>query len=329
MERPKVGVVGWYNHRNCGDEAYRLSFPKLFPQYDFVFSEKPNDSIDTWVLGGGDVVNRKNLDALKGVKKKHILSATVSNPHDLSGFSTVAVRDALSLETAKNHGAGSVRFAPDFAFALEGDAARGRRIVKDHYKEDRTLELYEKVVVVVVNGYLCGEHSGLARNHTNFQSFAFQLAEMMDNTSASFLFVPFGARLPTDDRVANGWVASKCKYWQKNSVVFNPWGVQDTIDVIAGADAVISTRLHSSIFSCICGTPFLDITHNHKNERFLASIGWNDFSVDYRGFDPLRAKALLGRILTARGELGTELAKITKEQKNLLRQFADDVDLVR
>jgi polysaccharide pyruvyl transferase WcaK-like protein len=130
MERPKVGVVGWYNHRNCGDEAYRLSFPKLFPQYDFVFSEKPNDSIDTWVLGGGDVVNRKNLDALKGVKKKHILSATVSNPHDLSGFSTVAVRDALSLETAKNHGAGSVRFAPDFAFALEGDAARGRRIVK-------------------------------------------------------------------------------------------------------------------------------------------------------------------------------------------------------
>ena len=58
MDRAKIGVVGWYGHGNIGDESYRLSFPKVFPQYDFVFTEKVQEPfMPAYVLGGGDIIS--------------------------------------------------------------------------------------------------------------------------------------------------------------------------------------------------------------------------------------------------------------------------------
>jgi polysaccharide pyruvyl transferase WcaK-like protein len=324
--RPKVGVVGWYGHNNVGDEAYKSAFPKLFPQCDFVFAESPTDDIETWILGGGDVVTSSNVEAFRPLKKKHIMSATVSRPYDLTGFGTVAVRDYRSVETIKSRGAGRVLYVPDFAFALSGDAARGRRLITSQFEKDGA-DLYSKVVVVVINGYLAGEHSVVAKNYSTFQTVSFQLAEVADNTSASFFFVPFGCGMPTDDRVTNGWVAGKCKFWQKNAVAYNPLSVQDALDVMAAADAVVSTRLHSSVFSCVCGTPFIDVTHNHKNERFLETIEWNEYSADYRGFDTMSVMASLEDMLSRRGELAEKLTAISRRQKLLLAEFAQGVRL--
>ena len=56
--------------------------------------------------------------------------------------------------------------------------------------------------------------------------------------------------MPWDDRVSNGMVASFCKFWKKNVVLYDELEVQDALDIISAADVVISSRLHSTIFSC-------------------------------------------------------------------------------
>jgi polysaccharide pyruvyl transferase WcaK-like protein len=324
----RVGVLGWYGHANCGDESYKLAFPKLFPHYDFEFSRVITGDKDAWVLGGGDVVGQHFLAKIGGVQNKHILSATVSEACDLRGFGTVAVRDETSRNLAAQYGAANAVRVPDFAFALRGDQKRGRSIIESAFRATDA-ELYEKVVVVVVNGYLAGQHDAVAREYITFQNFANSMAVVCDHTCASFLFLPFGVTMPADDRIANGWVSSKCKFWQKNVVMFNPLGVQDTIDVISSANAVVSTRLHSSIFSCACGTPFVDVTHNHKNAGFLETVGLTKCSIDYRSFDTARMLSMLQESLGNEPALRASLSETAERQRKLLYGFAKNVDLIQ
>lgn len=319
--------MGWYGHGNCGDESYKLSFPKVFPHYDFVFSEKTTDA-ECHILGGGDIINEDFVAKFRHISNKHIISAAISKPlKNLNDFKTVGVRDMISLANAAASGS-RADYVPDFAFALEGNANNGRQIIKDRFAAERA-EQYSKVVAVVINSHLLPEHHGigLPRDAVAFEHAAFQIANAIDNTCASFIFIPFGTRLPWDDRVTNCWVASKCKFYKKNVVVYDDLSVQDTIDVIAACDGLISSRLHSTIFSCVTATPFIDLLHNHKNRGFLDTVGLMKYAVPLSSlsFDILHQR--LNMLLTVQNMIKEELSRITVKQRCILREFASNVRL--
>lgn len=322
-----IGVIGWYDHGNCGDESYKLSFPKVFPQHQFVFSEKPTQPyLDAYILGGGDVVCDAFISELQPVKKKHIISATISNPNKrMSEFDIVAARDFRSLGNAAASGV-HAKYVPDFAFALDGNKDRGKDLIKTQFKKVGH-DQYNSVVVVVVNSHLIPDHAGMVRDLFAFQHMATELGKAMDMTPASFLFVPFGSKMPWDDRIAAGWVSSRCKFWKKNVVVYDDLSVQDTIDMIAAADAIISSRLHSTIFSCVTATPFLDITHNHKNLGFLDATGLTKHSIKYEGVESNEVANRLKMIMGS-AVVKDELSKVTAKQRMILKEFAQNVHLV-
>jgi polysaccharide pyruvyl transferase WcaK-like protein len=327
MDRKKIAVVGWYGHGNCGDESYRLSFPKVFPHCDFVFTESATDA-ECHILGGGDIVNEAFINKLRKVTNKHIISAAISKPAKyLNEFKTVGVRDMISLANAAASGV-VASYVPDFAFALEGKPENGRRIIRERFATENA-ELYHKVVAVVVNAHLLAEHhgTGLPRDAIAFEHAAFEIANTIDNTCASFVFVPFGTRMPWDDRVTNSWVAAKCKFYKKNVVLYDGLNVQDTIDVIAACDGLISSRLHSTIFSCVTATPFIDLLHNHKNRGFLDTVGLMKYAVPISSmsFDMLHQR--LNVLLSAQGVVREELTRVTAKQRCILREFSSSVRL--
>ena len=318
-----IGVVGWYNHGNCGDESYKLSFPKVFPQHQFVFLDEPTLPLDAYILGGGDVVCDDFINCLSHIKRKHLLSVSVSQSHrNISSFDIVAVRDFKSLQNATTSGV-RAQYVPDFAFSLNYDVARGKKLIKNQFKG---LDLYAKVVVVVVNSHLMPDHVGCVKELFSFQNMASELARAMDSTNASFLFVPFSTSMPWDDRVSSGWVASRCKFWKKNAIVYDVLSVQDTLDIISAADAVISTRLHSSIFSCLSGTPFVDITHNHKNLYFLESNDLIKHSIRYRGAEGSDISNKLN-LYMGNKEIIENLNNITQKNRLIIKEFSENAIL--
>jgi polysaccharide pyruvyl transferase WcaK-like protein len=325
MTMSKVGVVGWYGHGNCGDESYKLSFPLLFPQHEFVFSETAPEGLPC-ILGGGDIVCEAFLKSLARVPNKHILSASITKPTDLSAFRTVAVRDLRSISIASEAGV-SASYCPDFAFALGSDAAAGRERIKQQFRETG-YDLYNKTIVCVINCHLNGGHVPKVEEAFAFQHFAFQLARAFDNTPASVLFVPFSYSMPWDDRATNAWIGAKCKFWKKNIVAYQPYSVQETIDIIAAADLVISTRLHSTIFACATGTPFIDITHNHKNAALLETLGLNHHSIQYRSATSEILVERMKRLLNDGQRIKEELTNVANKQRSILRSFAQNLKLV-
>lgn len=298
---------------NIGDESYKLSFPKLFPEHEFIFCDTLKGlEPETVILGGGDVLYPFFINQIKASKAKHkyAFSVNINNDDHLSLFDRVISRNVYK----------EVEYYPDFAFALEANKERGKAIIKSLFEQHKC-ELYENVVILVMNNYLAHKENTLARDHINFEKVCLDLARIMDSTSASFILLPFGNGFPTNDKIANSSVYSQCKYWAKNLLVFESLGVQETLDVFAGADASINTRLHSNIFSCIAGTPFIDLCHHTKTKLFMSSVEKDDWAIDYWHFNFENVKMLLNAFLSNKDLHREEISKINENNKKLLSQL--------
>jgi len=316
-----IHILGWYDHDNIGDEAYKIAFPKLFPNHEFTFGEKIQGKPDTIILGGGDVLNMKFLDILEQhpQAKKHALSINL-RPEDigdkLDPFGHIIARNFINLRMSNY----KIQCFPDFTFVLQPNRENGKQLLKtlfDKYKA----ELYENVVVLTLNSFLCVREKILARDYVAFDKICYDLSKLMDTTNASFVLVPFGNGFPQNDRISNAFVYANAKFWKKNLLLFEKISIQDTLDIFAAADAAISSRLHSAIFSCIGGTPFVDITHHSKNKMFLEFIGKSEWSLDFWHMDYYKAQDLLKDFLGNKEFFKEEVSKIDMSAKKLLSQL--------
>jgi polysaccharide pyruvyl transferase WcaK-like protein len=321
-----VNIVGWYNHGNIGDESYKICFPKLFPDIQFSFTEKvgKNKLLPT-ILGGGNVCSNAFLDQIEHVKSKKFaisVGITEENPiKRMEMFDEIYVRETKSQEILESKGIKS-KLIPDLAFCLEPNKNKGKELLDNLFKINNR-DLYEKVVGVVFNAYLCVGDNKLARDESTFQKVTWDIAKVIDNTSASFVFIPFGLSQPHDDRVSNAWLASRCKFWKKNLVLFDKHDPQTTLDLISACDTVISTRLHSSIFSTVSNVPFIDVTHHSKNSSFVESIYKRNWSVPYWEFERLKFSNLLGEFLEKAGD--HDLGKIVSDKRFILGSLHKNV----
>ncbi len=299
MDSNKVNVVGWYNKKNVGDESYKLSFKNIFPNYDFTFSENPIKGHSAYILGGGDIVTEQNLKKFINIQEpKHIMSVTISSniePNLLKPFRNIIVRDNKSQEKLKNIGFDSFLF-PDFGFCLSGDESAGNEIIKKQF-ENSSSDLYAKKIAIVVNSHILPTYTCESHIKSRFDKFCYDLAITIDQTPASFVFVPFGTKMPWDDRITNAAVHSKCKYWKKNSVFFEELSFQSILDIFSACDAIVSTRLHSSIFSISCEKPFLDITHSHKNSQLLETLSLKELSINYNEYSTEKGSLFIKHLL--------------------------------
>lgn len=316
-----VLCLGWYDKKNCGDEAYKLSFPRLFPSVNIRFTDALDSNCDCIIIGGGDILTKRFLSQLANVKKPiFAISVTASEriaDYGIS-FKRVLVRDFASLRNLEKEHI-LAEYCPDAAFNLTADKDQGRVLLNKYLKG---CDPYDKVVGVVINANLMADpvRSKSSIDRLSFLKFAYDLCQVMDHTAANFVFIPFGLNQPWDDRAANGFVASHAKFWQKNTVIYDSLSVQDTINLIGTCDAMISTRLHSSIFSCAAEIPFIDITHNHKNEWFLETINHQDYSLPLRNFNFRESHLLLNEILHNPISHLLQVRMINTEQKQLLQR---------
>lgn len=323
MER--VTCLGWADKSNIGDDNYPITFPLVFPNYNLKFTDKIENinETDAIFLGGGNVVNSYFVNQLKNINiPKYIFSAGViaSDPiNELNQFKEIYVRDVKSLELLKKNNI-QCHFLPDFAFLLKGDVGEGNKMLKSFF-HNRKADLYKKKVAVVINSYLLPSNNTSAHDFLVFNQFCSHLSRIIDNTNASFIFVPFCTSFP-DDRISNGIVYAKCKFWNKNIMIYNPLSVQDSLNIFSCVDFVISSRLHSSIFSCICSKPFIDITHHDKNRGFLETIDKIDWSVDYWKFDVVKLEFLLQSFMKDSTKYEVELSNFVDKNRHDIQVFS-------
>jgi polysaccharide pyruvyl transferase WcaK-like protein len=328
MDRKKVNVLGWYNHGNIGDESYKLAFPLVLHE-NLQFIDKLSYPKDICILGGGDVLGGYFLEQISCAKRKVALSVSLSDnikKETLDLFDLICVRDTKSANIAKEKGKSPLLY-PDFAFSLTSHKQAGITLL-DMLFSNSSIDNYKKKIGIVINSHLLPTSNTPARQATMFDEFCYELSQLADTTNASFVFIPFGKSMPTDDTISNGIIASRCKFWKKNLLIKDNLNVQQTLDVISACDLIISTRLHSTIFSCISGVPFIDITHNHKNTALLDDMSY-PYSISYWDFNKKDLEKLINIVDTKQHEIQEKLQKITKENKLKLQELKSHVHLLQ
>lgn len=295
----KAMVVGWYSKFNIGDESYKLTFPTLFPEYEFVFQE--TGEADICILGGGNILSESYIRLALNAKvnKRFVFSASASKQtpfHLLKNFDAIVVRDKASQKLLQDNGV-DCHLGADAAFCLKPDPEAGKAWLTEKFTSEK-LDLYSKVVGVVLNGHLGqAKDAQLARDFITLSKASQDIASVADSTPASFVFFPMSTGAPHDDRVTNGLVAGRCKFWKKNFLVYDRLSVQETLNLISACDSVISTRLHSTIFSVLANCPFVDLLHHDKNESFLNTCGLREFGISYWSFGSYHLRTLLNKTL--------------------------------
>lgn len=304
----KVTILGWNQADNIGDSAYKIAFPILFPNCKLTFTDYINEPGDAIILGGGDVLNTyffKQLEKYPLIPQ-YAMSVDTKTTKDIPNiFKKVISRNV------------GVNYLPDFTFVLTPNKTNGNYLINQLFKNQKA-EQYSKVVVVVLNNYLMPKDNGLARDQITFDKVCSDLAKIIDGTNASFLFLPFGNGFPNNDRITNSYLYARCKFWKKNVIVYENLSVQDTLNICSASDAVISSRLHSSIFSCIGGTPFINLCHHDKTRMFTNTIN-SDWSINYWHFEYQKTINLLNEFLNK--DYRSNLLKIAAENKKILLEY--------
>jgi polysaccharide pyruvyl transferase WcaK-like protein len=329
-----ITILGWYGHGNVGDESYKASFPLLLPDFNLNFTDKISEidkKSDSFILGGGAVVEPPFLKQLNNIDNKFIVSVTANKnacPETMKTFKNIIVRDVKSQNALEKLGIFS-ELMPDVAFLLRGNRDVGYEYIRNQFLQEKR-DLYNKIVICVYNAHLgvVDDDRYLARDQMTFLKTANDLASIIDSTPASFVFVPFGQHDPWDDRITNSWLASRCKFWKKNLIIYDRISFQQVLDIIACADTVISSRLHASIFSCVTNVPFIDVTHHDKNLGFLQTVGLEDWSVPYWKFNYDKCKHLLNEFLTNMTPHKDRLQKILQQQRQKIKEVIDHVRFV-
>lgn len=328
MDANRVSVIGWYGHGNVGDESYKSAFPTIFSNLRLEFSDRLNKNQKTGhvILGGGNVCSSSFLNQVEKAEGKKIafsIGVTKNDPIErMKMFDQIFVRDCQSQDFLNSEGIHS-SVVPDAAFALVPDKNKGRDLLSSMFASQNR-EMYQKVVAVVFNAYLCVGEGRLARDEATFQKVTWDISKVIDTTSASFVFIPFGQSQPHDDRISNAWLASRCKFWKKNLLVMSETNPQTTLDLLSACDVVISTRLHSSIFSTVAGVPFIDVTHHSKNKTYLDVINRSHWSVSYWDFERSRFSNLINSHLVSKD---SELVEIANNNRNKLAEMKNNVRL--
>lgn len=285
MVGTKVASVGWFNHNNCGDEAFRVALKELFPNCIFTHYSnllKNVDEInkaDYLLIGGGNIVSH---DFLKGLDKITVpysfigIGLVKDSPLELlAKAENVIVRDPNSLGLAKDKVPNAVCM-PDITFSLKPNKEAGLKLLHNLAK----LDPKKPTLGIFLNDCVSARFDSSILKFIEAEKAKLELSRFLESLNYNLVFVPMSCAPPDDRRISLDVIGKMAKGY-KHSCVLVPLDPTECLNLISALDMSINMRLHSSIFCTINGIPFIDILHHDKSKGYLQSIDYADYGIDY------------------------------------------------
>lgn len=281
MTKKQVLVVGFYDHGNLGDEAFKPAFQHLWGnKADFTFTDEipfwtELEPYDALMIGGGSFLDQKAPINTDGMGVEHAVDA-VDIPIGFIGigylpealihpsWKSLLIKSKIIVKRDSPPAFGEdVYYAPDLVFARPSLPS----IRKD-----------EKQLVVLGNDFLVPRRDSPRWKVDAWNWFEGEFSKTLDRYIDEGWGVRFvamagdqrGWKLAThDDRVFATRIISQME--NRTEVFFG--GVVSSVgnltDAISSAGLVFTTRFHGCVFSTMFGTKFLAISHHDKIKNYM------------------------------------------------------------
>lgn len=273
----KINFIGWYGMKNIGDESFKSVFQQAFSGHDLIFSQKPEASVDVYILGGGGVVDFGYFDGLEKANGRPMYAVGVDIPlsgdrYDLvkkTPFRKILIRSKEYFWIAREQGLKNIAYMPDLAFWYtppERKAPSGK------------LKL----------GVSLTEH--LLNSEEHIQDHISRVLYRKKD-QLEIIFVVFK---PEDETMIQKVISRRpfsCK-------VLKPETPEQMLDRISELDALLTMRFHGAVFANVCRVPFISLSTPGKHSLLCEQEELQDSFLDFRDVNEYKLLSALNRMLT-------------------------------
>jgi polysaccharide pyruvyl transferase WcaK-like protein len=288
----KIGIIGWYNHSNYGDDRILYCLKTALVGNDFFIVDGFKDArnkmeelnkCDFVLIGGGGMIlknSRFYIDVIENLKKPvgfigisieaygRNMNNLLQAMKDKAEF--ILVRDKSSREKLNNHF--KVIVGPDLTFLQPFEVAA---------------EVKEDVCALNLRywQYWKGDYQSY------YYYFMEKIVNKMTNASKIYPFTKWDQE-KLSSKIKNSFdkILPMPIYFENASGVINDHDLMEKYfnglptdfsqDILDKTRYLIGMRLHSIIFAMQAGIPFLSLSYQPKNVNFCVDSGLGDLSVD-------------------------------------------------
>jgi polysaccharide pyruvyl transferase WcaK-like protein len=329
----RVGLIGWYGHNNAGDERILYSIVKFFNQMEIIFTSGWEDAINRidelnqcdWVLlGGGGLVLRRTgryaelIENLKprfgclglSIETYHRDNAALIDVLDRKS-EFILVRDPRSRSLIGSHS--KVIVGPDLTFLYPFEDVKladnnicGVNLRPWPYWQGEFMGAFDRFMSIL-DYHFHGLEKIYPFPRWDVNSYINELHRHFDKLVPIPLYIDSGR--PSDVDVLR-------RVSPNFSYEFDPI-------IYDGCRYFVGMRLHSIIFACQKGIPFISLSYQPKNVQFCKSLNLLSCSVDL--YHPDKLRIALDNLVHASDEIRSTLSDASKKFHNEISDIMVEV----
>ena len=316
-----IPILGYYDHRNAGDEAFKLAFDLAFAgtRHHFVQKFERGQKIPLAAFGGGAVINDYFLRRLENVDRIHMIGCSL--PYgDGDARLLEPMRDRIGglylrsnadVAAARELGF-DARFTPDIVFSVPprrsatlDDLVAAAALPPKGFSPER-----KKLFVFLSDHYSLVPGADNETRFHEIEHFKTQIAAALDQVANRFdivmpsMSVWYNAR----DYIFAAEVLRRMKNAARVCLVEKYFEPQALIDIIASTEcAIVSMKYHGLVFGLL-------------NRKFVINIGSTRKTLDLMTDAGITALSVSERSMTT-----TQLLDVMQKHKseNLLKRISD------
>lgn len=311
----KVLVYGWFNHSNVGDELFKDVFNKLFPEYNFTFTDhftlENVNGADAIFFGGGSFLNQplfipeNRSEIYRQLLRKTILYIGVgleTNIHqdhaDLIQCSSLIA--ARTKNNRLNTSIYKVIQIPDLVYALNDSL-------------DLSDTANPQSVLVLPNVSVVPRHNDPHWMHASWDHFKTEMSQFLDYLIDNRYTVKF-ANMCQDPKVDDNFASHAICSTMVNRESSNILNFID-IRMISTYGIIITQRYHGIVMADMAGVPCLPIYH-HDKLKLDNSISYYELSKNklIENFESVKNKQVVKSSINF-----SAFSQLVEEVKNILK----------
>jgi len=274
----KLTVLGWYNQRNVGDEAFKdalqLAASASGRRIELQFVTERLPPVDRLILGGGDVIRDFYLGRIPTDVAIYPIGVGLGYATEVALLADRRVpaaffRNRSDVEIAKSAGL-NAEYCPDMTFILDNEAPF-----------DIALEAPKRLGVLLTDEVNPTWETRDNQSYLYYEYFKWELARILDYLSEfySIYFIPFSRLDSIDDSRIHHDVFRRMKMRSKVTLLERDLSASEALWLIGQLDLVITMKLHGMLFAVNRSVPFLNIGETRKTELFCHEQGFARLSV--------------------------------------------------
>jgi polysaccharide pyruvyl transferase WcaK-like protein len=282
---PKILVYGWYGQGNLGDDLFVECFKKLFPTFNFIFTDHIKashlENVDAVFFGGGSFLTDKpkiSIEALAIIKTLKVFyigvgAETRINPiHQelMSLAKLIAIRSSINFDLIKIINDNTI-IIQDLVYCLSGQSCDNK---------------IKNSILIIPNILIVPKWNDPHWKHVAWDSFKTEFSQLLDEyclENYKINFLPMCINDYLDDQNAAAEIINGMNEGRKSFILNKDIDIKSVIETISKYELVISQRFHGTVLARLAGTTCLTIHHHDK----LKNI--SEYSLSYYGFSKSEA----------------------------------------